>query len=587
MRNFTLLLALLLIWGFSNAQDTVRVSPDYTNGGALNKAIADNGPNKVYLLEVNGFYTLTSTIEFLRPEGNPDAWYEIVGEIPASSDDYMPVIQTGLTAENTPFDNMFTVKADVSFKNVFIANQTVSGELGQKNIVVADKANLEVDGCMVDPVGRISFIHGNELTGGSKVRVTNSTLLRHGDEYGPNGGHLIWGVYADTMYIENNSFISTDQDIINVNDATDNIDFLWFNHNTVVFHDVRILPNRTLPEAYIVNNLYYDLTSFIQQHAWAAGDPEYGTKGTYESLARAISIDSETLPSTRTQFWDRNSLFVSQATQDILLGTAANDPSGPQYWQIPVLWNEDVPHYFVTDWADKGQTILDNSREAKMFSSTDYPNLVENNTWYDKNPNFVDPRIEEHSVDVANSALYWYKLNKLMNGENSGDQKSQFWDVDGWAGTSAANYPTVWPRWNGAYTNAALLTASTGGYPLGDLNAFPAEKAKWEAEKSAIMETILSLETVDHILTAVNEKKIDVEESFSIYPNPVNDIVTFESKNVLMNVKIYNMAGQLIKIKEINSNKIDMDLSGLVKGMYVVKAEYSGGGSLATKLIKH
>jgi hypothetical protein len=251
-----------------------------------------------------------------------------------------------------------------------------------------------------------------------------------------------------------------------------------------------------------------------------------------------------------------------------------------------VLWNDDVPEYFVTDWADKGQAILDNSREAKMFGSNDYPNLVENNTWYDKNPNFVDTRIDEFSVDVANSALFWYNLNNLMNGTNPAVQESQFWDVDEWAGTSAAMYPTVWPRWDGSYTNEALLDASTGGYPLGDLNAFPGEKAKWEAEKSAIMETILSLETEDHILTALNETKIGVDESFSMYPNPVSDMVTFESKRMLNSVNIYSITGQLIKTKEINGKKVSMNLSGMAKGVYVIKAEYSDGGSLSRKLIK-
>ena len=241
------------------------------------------------------------------------------------------------------------------------------------------------------------------------------------------------------------------------------------------------------------------------------------------------------------------------------------DPDGPQYWQFPVLWNEDVPEYFVSDWADKGAAILANSREAKMFGSTDYPNLVENNTWYDKNPNFVDPRIEEHSLDVANSALFWYNLNNLMNGTNPAEQESQFWDVDGWAGTSAAMYPTAWPRWDGRYTNEALLDASTGGYPLGDLNAFPEEKAKWEAEKGAIMETILSLQTEDHILT---------------------DLLTIDSKSEIKSLKIYTITGQLMKIKEINNRKVNLDVSGLSKGIYVVDAEYKDGGRFTSKLVK-
>jgi len=55
MKKFFLLFALSVVWGITIAQDTIRVAPDYINNGSLEKAITTNGPNKVYLLEVNGF----------------------------------------------------------------------------------------------------------------------------------------------------------------------------------------------------------------------------------------------------------------------------------------------------------------------------------------------------------------------------------------------------------------------------------------------------------------------------------------------------------------------------------------------------
>jgi hypothetical protein len=582
MRKITLLFITLLVGLGSFAQEVIHVAPDYTNGGALNAAILANGPNKTYMLEANGYYTLTSAIEFLRTD--PNDFFIIEGAIPGEGE-YMPVLQTGLTAENTPFTRMFTIKADVTFKNIFLANQTSTGEIGTRLMSVEDKVNLVVDGCTVDPIGRISFIHGNELTGGSNLYITNNTLLRHGDRYSPNGGHVFWGIYADIMYIENNSIISTDNSIISGSDVTDNIDHLWFNHNTVAYHDVGILPNRTLPETYLTNNLFYDLTTYIQGHGWAAIDPEHGATGTYPSLAMAITIDGESLPSTRTQLWDRNSLYVSQATRDVLLGAAVNDPSGPQYWQFPVLWNEDVPEYFVTNWADKGQAILDNSREANVFfgpNTPNYPNFVEDNTYYDKNPNFVDERIETHSVDVANSALWWYNTNALLNGTNSGDQKSQYWDVDEWAGTSAAFYPAVWPRWDGAYTNAELLTASTGGYPLGDLNAFPDQKALWETKKTEIMEHIKSLNTASLSVEDINI----LDESFRMYPNPTQNRFRIESKNTLSNVKIYTMLGELVQENKVDGSSANIDIENLSKGIYFVEVNYAKGIKMTSKIIK-
>jgi len=586
MRKFTSLLVLLFLGIVSFAQDTIRVSPDYINGGALNKAIKENGANKVYVLEANGFYTLTSTIEFLRDSLNPAYGYEIVGEIP-TGDEYMPVLQTGLTADNTPFTNMFTVKANVTFKNIFIANQTTTGQIGDMAVLIRDKVRFEMDASVVDPVGRKDFINGGDFTTGSDIILTNNQFLRQGDPYSPGGGHMIRNVYADTMFIENNSFISTDHSILAGGDGEKMNKFFWFNHNTVVWHDVGLKWNYSEPNAYVSNNLFYDLTTYVQLHGWN-GDPDKGN-GTYANImlidTASVGGGLEPLPSSRTIKWDRNSLFVSDAVKDVLLGHAVNHPTD-ELWLYPVMWNEEVPHYFITDWDEKGQAILDASREAKMFDSEDFPNFVESNTWYDKNPNFVDSRIETHSVDVAKSALWWYYGAKLLDGTNSGTQKSQFWDVDGWAGTSDAMYPTVWPRWDGAYTNEALLDASTGGYPLGDLNAFPEEKAKWEAEKSAIMETILSLQTVDHILTAVNETKMDVEESFSMYPNPVSDVLTINSKSVIKSLKVYTITGQLMKVKVINDRMVNLDVSGLSKGIYVVEAEYKQGGKFTSKLVK-
>jgi len=587
MRSFTLIFALLLMGVVSYAQDTIRVVPDGTKIGALNDAIALHGANKVYLLEVNGFYTLSSTIEFLRPATDPTAWYQIVAKKPTKAGDYMAVVQVGTNAENKPFGEMFIIKANVTFKNIFMANQTATGELGNMVFHCTDKANLTIDGCMIDPVGWTAFIVGNELSLGSNLRLTNSTVLRHGDKYGPNGGHLIWNLMADSMYIENNSFVSTDQNLISGDYKADNqIKFLWFNHNTVVYHDVCLLPSKFMPATYMTNNLFYDATLFVVVQKWAPFQEKYGSYPTFALADTAIIAGiKETLPSTRTDFWNRNALYVSKAVQDTLLGHSVKDPTDTQIWQYPVLWNDKVPHYFVTDWSVRGQDILDKSREAKMFKSPSFPKFKEDNTYYDMNPNFVDSRVESFSKVVAGSVHYWYKLNGLLKGTNTAaPQKSMFWDVDEWAGTSAAMYPAVWPRWNGAYTNETLLKSSTEGLPLGDLNAFPVAKAKWEAMKKGAMQHILSLNTGIYIPTGV--KDLSIADGLNVYPNPANGIVTFESKSMLNSLKIYNIAGQLIKTKEINGYKVSLDLSALVKGVYVIKAQYKEGGSVSSKLIK-
>ena len=146
-------------------------------------------------------------------------------------------------------------------------------------------------------------------------------------------------------------------------------------------------------------------------------------------------------------------------------------------------------------------------------------------------------------------------------------------------------YPTEWPRWDGAYTNATLLTSSTAKYPLGDLNAFPAEKAKWEVEQDDIMAHLFELNTEQYIST-VDVRNSEVQESFSIYPNPANDRISVSSDQTLKSAKVFSITGALIKNVDLNTGVMDIDISGMNSGIYLLEVEFAAGGVYSTKLIK-
>lgn len=583
MRKITLLFVALLVGLGSFAQEVINVAPDYTNGGALNAAIAANGSNKIYMLEADGYYTLTATIELIAI--NPGEGFVIEGAIPGDGE-YMPVLQTGLNAENAPFDFMFDVKADISFKNVFIANNTSDGQTGGNVAQLNEKVRIEMDGCVVDPVGTTDMIRGNDFSDLSDVFLTNNKFLRQGNAFSPGGGHMLRDIMADTLYVENNSFISTDHTILMNTVADKTVNFTWFNHNTVIWHDVGLKGDYDSPNEYINNNLFQDLTNYVQLTAWN-GDPDasFGAYPTVKLIDTAtVAGVNESLPSLRKIMWNRNAQYVSDDVKNDMLGHGVNNPDEP-LWVYPIEWNAETPKYFVTDWDtdNRGQNIIDDSRST-MFGSDDFPDLVIANTFYDQNPNWVDERVATHSTDVANSALWWFYNLNILTGEPSGEQPSQFWDVDAWAGTTAALYPTVWPRWDGEYTNEVLLTASTGGYPLGDLNAFPEQKAEWEPNKDAIMEHILSMETEQVALSVEEIKALD--ESFRMYPNPTQNRFRIESKNTLSNVKIYTMLGQLVQEKKLDGSSANIDIENLVEGIYFVEVNYAKGIKITSKIIK-
>ena len=78
------------------------------------------------------------------------------------------------------------------------------------------------------------------------------------------------------------------------------------------------------------------------------------------------------------------------------------------------------------------------------------------------------------------------------------------------------------------------------------------------------------------------------ENTFSLYPNPLNSKqLTINSKKGIDKINIYSVNGANILSKPINStNKIDLDLSSLSKGIYLVEILNTSGASSVKKLVK-
>ena len=81
---------------------------------------------------------------------------------------------------------------------------------------------------------------------------------------------------------------------------------------------------------------------------------------------------------------------------------------------------------------------------------------------------------------------------------------------------------------------------------------------------------------------SVNDKILG--ESLKLYPNPVNDILTIESKNVTVSkVEIYSILGK--KIKDIHSRFKTIRTDNLSNGLYLIKI-YSEKGMVMKKIYK-
>ena len=74
------------------------------------------------------------------------------------------------------------------------------------------------------------------------------------------------------------------------------------------------------------------------------------------------------------------------------------------------------------------------------------------------------------------------------------------------------------------------------------------------------------------------------ESNISVYPNPATDNLTIESLQSAV-IEITNIQGQAIQQQQIKQGKTDVDISGLAKGVYILRL-CSNGKTAMTKIVK-
>ncbi len=83
-------------------------------------------------------------------------------------------------------------------------------------------------------------------------------------------------------------------------------------------------------------------------------------------------------------------------------------------------------------------------------------------------------------------------------------------------------------------------------------------------------------------LSEYNSPKVDL--SIEIYPNPVTNNITIETKQK-PEIEILNIEGQIIKRLKIKDNKTDIDISDFASGVYIIKVQ-TEKGIMTGKFIK-
>jgi hypothetical protein len=129
----------------------------------------------------------------------------------------------------------------------------------------------------------------------------------------------------------------------------------------------------------------------------------------------------------------------------------------------------------------------------------------------------------------------------------------------------------------------------TVSIPLSDFVGFsPANLFQFKIGSSSDLRTKIAY--FDDIYFSVNPGTVLNTNNFTIskvklYPNPTSNVLNIESLGTIQIISVYNVLGQEVINKALNSTSTSLDISSLNSGIYVVKTVVDGVTS-STKFIK-
>ena len=101
-----------------------------------------------------------------------------------------------------------------------------------------------------------------------------------------------------------------------------------------------------------------------------------------------------------------------------------------------------------------------------------------------------------------------------------------------------------------------------------------------------LVDQLLELKAVVTVEDCSNINELS-NGNLDIYPNPNNGLFTISNSEDIVEVTITDVNGKIVQsINEINLNKIDVDLTNLERGMYMVNIETSNGTVIESVIVQ-
>jgi len=467
--------------------DTLNVEPGYETlnvailGDTLPGGIPKN-VNRVYRLERGGFYLLNGELRSIKT--NPLRIVAAKGEGPK------PILMPAVS-ETGAAGRVVRPSGNLVMKGLYLTGIDNLGNFAEKNLMRLDGKNARI---LIDDVfcdyDAQSFCRMNAE--GQKYFITNSVFRNSFDLASTGNGRILdtRGNTQDTIFVQNCTWYVTCTEPIRNGDGITKTVVL--DHLTLYQTNGELNLDRSI-NLTITNNLFIDMN-----FEGRAIDDTLGDCVVYIDTLKAPTL----------------------ATEEQRRITIKNNVHGftPQV----KAWITSVDSVVLYPLHDQ---------RTMRFLAT-YPNMVSANN-IEEYPVFSDP--PDPNVIVA-FADYHAKTNFSEEGNPNiaADRNGKAALVDDplSAGPAPDEFDFDYSTTSLSYTHAE------GGFPVGDLNWFPAKKAAWEA----------------WVKTGVDfNHGAEVPEQFTLqqnYPNPFNPTTTIAyqlTSPAVVKVTIYNSLGQAIR----------------------------------------
>ncbi len=496
---FSMFLFLLQVQVFAQTPaDTVDVPSTDNQGyvGALSRFILGDTTATGERNNINRVYRLKRGEVYLQ---DGKTYFDFPVKIIADDDESTrpPVIAPYPLEDGSIPRITFYFYKDALLKNIYFYGIAPNGQRAtwDRAIIIADSAKVTLDHCITAGFRAAGIANIGE----NSSLFAKDCIWRNIFDSREFGGQFFfnYGSYMDTISVVNCTvFFGSSYFLCN---AREYANYVRFEHNTLFINKINPFYTPYLSNADIKNNLFFapasaGETPSEREGGWYDWDNQRESVFSIDTIPSDMATQHGITEAERRIVFSHNAYFFPQKLKD--------------YWDsIDTLY----------------APVFMNDRTTAMFNDdTNYPYLDADNNIE------ADPGFDESIMTLVDS-LYDY-VKALREG---GELRIYFYNPN-----HQPLFPPEWPLPEKlTYSNQTLLTASSEGLPLGDLNWYPDKKAEWEKLQTAIK----------HQDNPGVVKEFTLEQN---YPNPFNPSTTIKftlHKSGMVKLVVYDMLGREVK----------------------------------------